>query len=112
LGACGTDAGNEERDGEQRAVRSGHLSSGTRLSSDRNSRVRSGATVLGSSSKRTTAAEYADGASRRALSTLDLEKARRIPRRREAPSAAPGVPSMTLDLEVQVLWGVDRSDPS
>ena len=32
LGACGTDAGNEERNGEQRAVRSGHLSSETRLS--------------------------------------------------------------------------------
>jgi hypothetical protein len=28
------------------------------------------------------------------------------------PSAYSGVPSMTLDLEVQVLWGVDRSDPS
>jgi hypothetical protein len=28
--------------------------------------------------KRTTAAEYADGASRRALSTLDLENARRF----------------------------------
>src|SRR5687768_3612734 len=27
-------------------------------------------------------------------------------------SAYSGVPSMTLDLEVKVLWGVDRSDPS
>jgi hypothetical protein len=38
--------------------------------SDRNSRVRNGATVVVIRVKRTTAAEYADGASRRALTTL------------------------------------------
>ena len=41
---------------------------------------RSGGRASSAVSTRTTGAEYADGASRRALSTLELEKARRLPR--------------------------------